>query len=87
MFYFEKIVWVLHHRILCQQCKRTCASIDPRFLANIPTRVAERFPFIPTVSGPGIHVSMIHQVKSLLKKGVMYGFLCQNHQPDAYDSI
>ena len=73
MFYFDHICWVLHHRVVCKSCKKTCASIDPRHLANLPTRVAERFPFMTTASGPGIHISMIHQFTSLMTKGVIFG--------------
>lgn len=73
MFHFDKIIWVLHHRIHCQSCGRTFRSIDPRFLAKIPTRVAERFPFVTTASGPGMHVSMIFQFTSLVNKGILYG--------------
>lgn len=72
MFYFEKIVWVLHHRIHCKKCGRTFASIDPRFLAKLPTRVTERFPFVTTSGGPGMHQSMIFQFTNLVKKGIIY---------------
>ena len=73
MFYFDRIVWVLHNRIVCGECGRTCASIDPRFLAKLPTRVTECFPFITTVGGPGMHQAMIFQFTNLLTKGIMYG--------------
>jgi len=75
MFQFEKIIWVLHHRIECQEkgCKKTFASIDPRFLSQLPTKIVERFPFVTTIGGPGIHQSMIFHFVHLLTKGIMYG--------------
>ena len=73
MFYFDRMIWVLHNRIFCGECGRTCASIDPRFLSKLPTRVTECFPFITTVGGPGMHQAMIFQFTNLLTKGIMYG--------------
>ena len=75
MFYFDRIVWILHHRMQCQKsdCKKTFASIDPRFLSQLPTRVVERFPFITTIGGAGIHQAMIFNFVNLMTKGLMYG--------------
>ena len=39
MFHHEQIVWLLHRRLWCQHCCRTCTTIDPHFLANLPTTV------------------------------------------------
>ena len=78
MFYFDKIVWILHNRVHCQSCGCTFASIDPRFLAKLPTRVTEKFPFVATSGGSGIHQSMIFQFTDLVKQGIMYGTYVNN---------
>jgi len=73
MFYHERIVWVYHRRCRCQKCNKTFAEIDPRFLAQLPTRVAERFPFVTTASGPGLHESMVFSFANLFTKRIMFG--------------
>eukprot|EP00978_Attheya_sp_CCMP212_P001888 scaffold3902_cov53-Attheya_sp.AAC.7 len=43
-FKHDEIVWVLYQsqRIVCKTCKRHTSTIDPRFLAKMPTTVVER---------------------------------------------
>ena len=73
MICLDKIVWVLHRRVKCKSCKKTIAEIDPRFLSKLPTRVAERFEFVTTVTGPGLHQSLVYSLLFLLGKAVMFG--------------
>ena len=73
MFRLEGIVWVLHQRLQCCECKKSFTTIDPNFLSQLPTRVVERFPFFCTRRGPGIHNSLIFHFISLIGKGIMYG--------------
>lgn len=72
-FMLSSIVWILHRRLECKCCKKTFAEIDPRFLSQLPTRVAERFEFVSTVSGPALHISMLYAMLNLLTKSVMMG--------------
>ena len=69
----DKVAWVLHHRIQCKDCKKTFSTIDPKFLAQLPTRILERFPFMTGKKGPGIHQSLVFHFISLIGKGIMYG--------------
>jgi hypothetical protein len=39
----------------------------------MPTAIVERFPFLTTVSGPGMHKAMMYQFLRLATKGIMYG--------------
>jgi hypothetical protein len=83
MFWWEKRVWVLHQRFKCkdphccgikegqQEC--TFASIDPRALSKMPTRVAERFEFVTTPGGPGLHQSMMYSFANLITSQIMVG--------------
>jgi hypothetical protein len=73
MICLDKIVWVLHQRVKCKSCKKTIAEIDPRFLSKLLTRVAERFEFVTTVTGPGLHQSLVYSLLFLLGKAVMFG--------------
>jgi hypothetical protein len=66
-------VWCLHRRLQCQECKRTFAEIDPRFLKQLPTPVVERFPFLTSRSGPGLHDSMMYEFSHLSTKGILFG--------------
>jgi len=59
----DEIVWLLHDRIECKCCGRCTSTIDPCFLALMPTIVVERRPFITTASGPGIQVSAKQDLK------------------------
>eukprot|EP00978_Attheya_sp_CCMP212_P038274 scaffold188116_cov35-Attheya_sp.AAC.1 len=73
MFKHGEIVWLMYDRILCKSCKRYTSTIDPRFLAKLPTIVTERLPFITTATGPGIHVDMIFMLNSLKTKQIIEG--------------
>ena len=43
------------------------------FLSMLPTRIAERFEFVTTLSGPGLHQSLVFLLAPLLEKTVMFG--------------
>ena len=75
MIGLDKITWVMHRRVLCGACSKSIAEIDPRFLSRLPTRVAERsrFEFVTTVSGPGMHRSLVYKLVSLVDNAVMFG--------------
>jgi len=73
MFYHDKIVWVLHRRLRCFECKRTFATIDPRVLSLLPTSVAECFPFATTPSGIGINESMVYMFVFLATNKILFG--------------
>lgn len=82
MFFYSMIVFVLHQRFRCKnpRCcgsskgeRRTFASIDPRALSKLPTCVAERFEFVTTPGGPGIHRSMIYMFANLACKSILFG--------------
>jgi hypothetical protein len=75
MIHMDKSVWILHQQFKCNnpKCcgsphgkKRSFASIDPRALLRLPTRVAERFEFITTAGGIGIHQSMMYMFAALV---------------------
>ena len=72
MFYYDKIVWLLHRRFNCTNCGRTCASIDPKFLSQLPSIVLENFPFVTSNNTPGMHVSMIHQFCKLATNRILF---------------
>jgi len=69
----DKTVFVLHHRVLFECCNRSTTTISLAFLAKLPTPIAERFPFITTAAGPGVHRSMVYQLNSLKTKQIMEG--------------
>jgi hypothetical protein len=85
MFYWERIVFVLHRRWLCKNTKcrgctsedgtkqKTFASIDPFALSKLPTIVAERFEFMTIASGPGMHESMMYSFAHLATRSVLFG--------------
>lgn len=80
-FYWDQIVFILHRRFRCLNlgCEVNCrrggrrrsfAMIDPRAMSYLPTRVVERFPFVTTPGGPGIHTSMMISLSNLLTKSI-----------------
>jgi 3'-5' exonuclease len=82
MFFHHMIVFVLHQRFQCKNphcCgstkgkRQSFASIDPRALSKLPTRVAERFEFVTTPGGPGIHRSMMYMFVNLACKSILFG--------------
>jgi len=77
-FYFDKIVWVLHGRLFCADCKKSFTEIDPRFLSNLPTNITERFPFISSRKGPGIHTGMMVQFLALCTDGILFAKYCDS---------
>lgn len=72
-FDHDKIVRILHRRVLCKSCNHTMAEIHPDFMSQLPTAVAERLPFLTTGSGFGMKVTMIYQFMHLATKGIFYG--------------
>jgi hypothetical protein len=75
-FDFEKIIYVLPRRFICKSCKRTFACIDPQFMSQLPSRVVERFRFIPTIGGPGMSEAMVYLLSNLVCNQVMFGTFC-----------
>ena len=73
MFYFDKIVWVLHRRFQCTSCKHTIAVIDPRLISQLPTRIAERFEFVTTNLGLGVHKSMVEAMSFMVMNSMLHG--------------
>lgn len=75
MIGLDKITWVLYRRLRCKNtmCRKTVCEIDSSFLSMLPTRIAERFEFVTTLSGPGLHQSLVFLLAPLLEKTVMFG--------------
>lgn len=61
MICLDKKVWVYHQRLVCNGCKRSFRTIEQQFLAQLPTRIVERFEFYAAKRGPGLHQSLVHQ--------------------------
>ena len=72
MFCLDKVVWVFHNRLQCKSCRKTWAEIDPVFLATLPRFYVERFEFVPTRHGPGMHKSLLYSFISLADKGILF---------------
>ena len=71
---FDRIVQVIHRRLICNRCKASFSTIDPRVLASLPNDVVAQFPFVfPTKQGPGMSISMLLAFISLIPKGILYG--------------
>jgi hypothetical protein len=73
MICLDKKVWVYHQRLVCKSCKKYFRTIEQPFLAQLPTRVVERFEFYARKRGPGLHQSLVHHFISLIGTGVMFG--------------
>ena len=73
MFELSKVTHLFHRRILCGACNHSTAEIDSRILSQLPTRVVERFEFVTTVTGPGIHESLLYSFVNLMTKAVFFG--------------
>lgn len=75
MFEFNRVVWLHHRRVECQNkdCNATFAECDPRFHAQLPAHIQHRLPFLTTVKGPGIHQDMLHFFESAIVAGCHYG--------------
>jgi len=79
----DKTVWVLHKRYRCcnGHCtgarsggsRRTFAGIDPRALSLLPTNIAERFPYMTTINGPGVDLSLVLSFANIMAKGTSFG--------------
>lgn len=81
MFDHAKITWLLHRRVQCK-CRKTFAEIDPRFLNQLPTEIVDRFPFMTTSSGFGMHRMIMYQFLSFATKGIFVGAFT-----DSYNEI
>jgi hypothetical protein len=71
-----EIIWCYHRRLKCNNCGRTFAEIDPRFLPQFPTPVVERFPFLKVSRGLGMHQDLLFQFMHLATKGILFGTFC-----------
>ena len=83
MHHMDRIDWLLHRRIKHrgkngEGCGKTFAEYHPKFMAQLPTVVASRFPFVATVRGLGIHQSMMYQFLCLATKGVLFSTYCRS---------
>ena len=69
--------WIFHRRVRCGKksggCGRTVAEIDPRFLAQVDTRITETFPFLTTVRGPAVHELLLNAYLELVTSSVALG--------------
>jgi hypothetical protein len=79
-FYFDKVVWILHRRLLCRRdpahggCGKSYASFDPHFMSlNMPARIAATFPFLVPKRGPGMHELMLLMFVELIVNRVQFG--------------
>ena len=72
--WWDKIVYVLHRRVRCEDCNGTFATVNARALENLPTPVSEQFPFMsPSQYGPGIYAPMILMLVALMPHAVYFG--------------
>jgi hypothetical protein len=84
MHHFHFTVWLLHRRLRCEHargkngCGRTFTEYDQDFLSQVPTPVAECFPFVTVRGGLGIHEALLYQFMYLVMKGVLFGSWCQS---------
>ena len=76
------MVHIRHRRLACklarQGCGRTFATFHPQFMVQLPTAVTEKFPFLVTDGGLGMHVSMIRQFICLCTKGILFSTFCDS---------
>ena len=56
-------------------CKHSTTSIDRSFLAQLPVKIRERFPFIFEKS-IGVHESIVQLLMSLCTKSVLFSSIC-----------
>ena len=73
MICIDHKVWVYHQRLICNCCKKSFTTINPKFMSQLPTRVTERFPFFTSSRGAGIHQTLVLQFVSLVGTGVIFG--------------
>jgi hypothetical protein len=85
MDHFHFTVWLLHCRLCCDHASgkngcgtRTFTEYDQDFLSQVPTPVAECFPFVTVPGGLGIHEALLYQFMYLVMKGVLFGSWCQS---------
>ena len=79
-FYFDKVVWVIFRWVRCGDtrkksgCGKTFATIDPEFMSkNVPTVIAETFPYVVVKRGPGMHRMMVYNFVELVTNRVQFG--------------
>lgn len=81
---FQTVDWILHRRLKCRNdrsgkgCGGTFAEFHPDFMAQLPTVIAEKFPYLVTPSGLGIHQAMMEQFLPLSVKGILFGTYCSS---------
>lgn len=74
MFYFDRIVWVIHRRFRCQECPGSVSAIDPRLLSMLPDRVSDQFPFVSAGNRwVGMHKFMLFMFVELITSRVQFG--------------
>ena len=74
MHWWDKIVYVLHQRVSCNDCRAEFATIDAPALSTLPTRVAEQFPFMsPSPYSPGLYTPMVLLFVALLPHSILFG--------------
>jgi hypothetical protein len=78
MFKNAEQIWVLHHELQCRKskkegCGKYSSTIDPTFMAQLPTRCVKSFPFIVPLRGPGVHIDMVREYLFLCSKQISIG--------------
>ena len=72
--WWDKIVYVLHHWVQCNDCASCFRTVDPKCISTLPTRVAAQFPFVsPNQYGPGIYAPMITMLVALMPNSILFG--------------
>jgi hypothetical protein len=63
----------MHRRVECQECDKSWAELDPRFLPQFPTNVLDIFPFVTSVKGPAVDHFLLAHFSNLQTVGVSLG--------------
>jgi hypothetical protein len=53
-------------------------------MSSLPTPIVERFEFVTTVTGPGVHLSLVYAMLCQLTKGLMMGSFVKNTINEIY---
>ena len=72
--WWDITVYVIHCRVLCKKCGCTFPTCSAASVANIPTTIAEQFPFmLPNERGPGVYIPMLLMMVFLMPSSILYG--------------
>ena len=72
--WWDKIVYIYHRHEKCEDCGARYPTIRSDYLAQLPTIVAEQFPFVhPTERGPGLYWPMLSLLIELIPNGILFG--------------